>query len=305
MANIPLGADIQHAFNTHCPITGGPIKREALVFHKGVIMGFSDVALRDSFIDNPDAQTKALDIIEKAHIAMKNKEYNPRLRWFGRRIGAGLDTIDKDAIDNILPQYEITPLDINNEGILPLRNIFSQSQIYLEVGFGGGEHLLGQAKANPHIGFIGCEPFLNGVASLLKKIKEENISNIRIWAGDARQLMDVMEGSVLDGVFILFADPWPKRRHNRRRFINQENLNQLSYLLKDGGFLRFASDHTDYIPWAVGQIMAHPHFEWQARQASDWLNPPHNHIKTRYQQKAIEQNITCRFIEALCLKRKK
>ncbi len=301
MANIPLGADIQHAFNAHCPLTNAPIKREALAFHKGVIIGFSSPALRDDFIAHPEGQAKVVALMEKAHMAMKNKEYNPRLRWFGRRVGAGMHSADKNAIENILPQYEITPLDVTDNGKLPLKDIFTQAQIWLEVGFGGGEHLLAQAKAHPHIGFIGCEPFLNGVASLLKKIEEENISNIRIWAGDARQLMDVMEDNILDGVFILFADPWPKRRHNRRRFINEENLTQLSRLLKKGAFLRFASDHTDYIPWAVGQIVAHPRFQWLAQKPDDWLKQPHNHKPTRYQQKAIKQNIPCRFIDAECI----
>lgn len=303
MANIPLGADIHHAFNQSCPITGGSIIRKALAFHHGVILGFSSEKLRDDFINNPHHFPEALTLIQKAHKAMKNKEYNPRLRWFGRRIGPGMGASDKEAIDNILPLYELAPTDIDADGYLPLKDIFPQKKIWLEVGFGGGEHLFEQAKANPDIGFIGCEPFLNGVASLLKKIKEENLSNIRIWAGDARQLMDVMENDIIDAVFILFADPWPKRRHNRRRFINQENLDQLMRILKQGSLLRFASDHEDYIPWAVGQIVAHPHFEWLAQKPQDWLKEPQNHFETRYQQKAILQDITCRFIHAECCKK--
>lgn len=302
MANIPLGADTHQAFNKECPLTGKPITREALAFHHGVILGFSTPLLRDEFIKNPQNHKAVLALIEKAHKAMKNKEYNPRLRWFGRRIGPGMGASDKEAIEKILPLYELAPTDIAPNGYLPLKDIFAQKKIWLEVGFGGGEHLFEQAKANPDIGFIGCEPFLNGVASLLKKIKEEKLSNIRIWAGDARQLMDVMENDILEAAFILFADPWPKRRHNRRRFINQENLTQLSHILKQGSLLRFASDHSDYIPWAVGQIVSHPHFEWLAQIPQDWLNEPQDHFRTRYQQKAMEQNIACRFINAQCIK---
>ncbi len=302
MANIPLGADIYQAFNTTCPRTGKPIIREALAFHKGVIIGFSQSSLRDEFIQNSQDSPSVTELIKNAHMAMKNKEYNPRLRWFGRRIGPGMSEADKEIIHRLLPKYEITPIQMSSNGQLLLKNIFTQKKIKLEIGFGAGEHLLKQAKANPNIGFIGCEPFLNGVASLLKKIEKENIANIRIWAGDGRQLMDAMESNILDAVFILFADPWPKRRHNRRRFINQENLSQISRLLKKDAFLRFASDHTDYIAWAVGQIITHPHFLWLAQHPHDWLIEPEDHFTTRYQQKAAQENMICRFINAQCIK---
>ncbi len=302
MTNIPLTTDIHHAYNQFCPLTDKPIIREALAFHKGVIIGFSEASLRDAFIADPQSLKPAIELIEKAHIAIKNKEYNPRLRWFGRHIGPGLSSADKQAIDKLLPQYEITPFEISSNGFLPLKDIFPQKEIRLEIGFGSGEHLFKQAKANPDTGFIGCEPFLNGVAALLKKIEKEAITNIRIWAGDARTLMDVMEDNILDAVFILFADPWPKRRHNRRRFINQENLDQLSRLLKKKALLRFASDHKDYIPWAVGQIVAHPHFRWLAHQPHDWLTEPKDHFSTRYQQKAAQKAIISRFIDSQCLK---
>lgn len=127
------------------------------------------------------------------------------------------------------------------------------------------------------------------------------MTNIRIWADDARALMDVLPANSLNRVFILFADPWPKRRHNRRRFINQENLDQLAALMQPNGKLRFASDHIDYIPWAVGQIVAHPNFEWIAKQPADWLDIPNDHYITRYQTKAAKQGIISRFIDFVYL----
>lgn len=296
-ATIPQLAETAYAYNQHCPFSGKPIVAQALAQYQGVIIGFCNTDCRDKFVANPMDYPDIITMVDTAHKAMADGSYNPRLRWFGRRIGAGLRGMHKRLLEENLPKLEITPHDVDNSGKLPLATIFEGKDIWLEVGFGGGEHLIAQAKANPHIGFIGCEPFLNGVASLLKGIEEESLTNIRIWADDARALMDVIPAHSLSRVFILFADPWPKRRHNRRRFINAENLDQLAGLMKPNAGLRFASDHSDYIPWAVGQIIAHPNFKWVAKQPSDWLNMPNDHYITRYQTKAANQGIISRFID--------
>ncbi|MFV0431782.1 MAG: tRNA (guanosine(46)-N7)-methyltransferase TrmB [Alphaproteobacteria bacterium] len=296
-ATIPQIADIAYAYNQLCPYTQKPIDAQALAQYKGVIIGFCSADSRNQFIENPEGQTHIMELVQKAHTDMQKGLYNPRLRWFGRRIGPGMRDIHKHLLKENLPALEITPMDVDDTGKLALDKFFKNKEIWLEVGFGGGEHLIAQAKANTHIGFIGCEPYLNGVASLLKAIEEENLSNIRIWADDARALMDVMPPHSLSRVFVLFADPWPKRKHNRRRFINQENLDHLALLMKKNGQLRFASDHIDYIPWAVGQIMAHPQFEWLANRPQDWLQMPKDHHITRYQAKATKQNIPSRFID--------
>ncbi len=128
MTNIPSVTDIEHIFNQTCPLTGESIKREALAFHQGVIIGFSQVSFRDRFIENPQEFPTVRAIIEKAHIAMKNKEYNPRLRWFGRRIGPGMSSADREIIYKFLPQYEISPTDTESHGLLSLQNIFTQKK---------------------------------------------------------------------------------------------------------------------------------------------------------------------------------
>lgn len=160
-------------------------------------------------------------------------------------------------------------------------------QVWLEIGFGGGEHLAAQAKANPDIGFIGCEPFINGVAKLLSAIRDNSLKNIRICDDDARPLLDVMEEQSIDRTFVLFSDPWPKKRHHKRRFIVKENLDRLARVMKDGAELRVASDHMGFVSWSLQRLLAHPDFTWKARRANDWRNPPADWIQTRYEEKAL------------------
>lgn len=160
-------------------------------------------------------------------------------------------------------------------------------QTWLEIGFGGGEHLAAQARAHPDIGFIGAEPFINGVAKLLSVINKENLQNIRICDDDARPLLDAMAENSVDRAFVLFSDPWPKRRHNKRRFIVRENLDRLARVMKDGAQLRFASDHMDFVSWSLQALLDHPCFTWSARRASDWRTPPVDWQPTRYEEKSL------------------
>lgn len=160
-------------------------------------------------------------------------------------------------------------------------------QVWLEIGFGGGEHLAVQARAHPDIGFIGCEPFVNGVAKLMGAIHENELKNIRICDDDARPLLDAMVENSIDRSFILYSDPWPKKRHHKRRFIVKENLDRLARVLKDGAELCFASDHMDFVEWTLQHLLDHPSFQWQAQTASDWRNPPKDWVPTRYEEKAL------------------
>jgi len=160
-------------------------------------------------------------------------------------------------------------------------------RVWLEIGFGGGEHLAAQAKIYPDIGFIGCEPFINGVAKLLAAIRDDNLKNIRICDDDARPLLDAMDGDCIERAFILYSDPWPKKRHNKRRFIVKENLDRLARVMKDGAQLHFASDHMDFVSWSLQHLIAHPDFAWQARSARDWRMPPADWVPTRYEEKAL------------------
>jgi len=158
--------------------------------------------------------------------------------------------------------------------------------VWLEIGFGGGEHLAAQATAHPDIGFVGCDAYLDGVASLLRTITERGLTNVRVFADDARVLIASLEAASVERVFLLFPDPWPKARHHKRRFISRENLAALARIMADGGDLRIATDHTGVCRWTLGHLIAHPDFEWTARTPRDWRDPPADWPGTRYEAKA-------------------
>ena len=208
-----------------------------------------------------------------------------RPNWHGRRFGKKLRVGQKKLLENLLPYFSITPSDPHPYFEATMSEV--PTEVWLEIGFGGGEHLAALAKANPKIGFIGCEPFINGVAKLLTEIDTYSLKNIRIYGDDARPLLDAMNSQSIDRVFVLFPDPWPKKRHHKRRFINEENLNRLARVLKDEAELRFASDHPGFVSWALERLLRHPAFDWSARSFRDWRSPPHDWIRTRYEEKAL------------------
>jgi tRNA (guanine-N7-)-methyltransferase len=201
------------------------------------------------------------------------------LRSFGRRKGRMLRTNAQELVDDLLPKLSIS---------LPqAQSIKPQAQNWLEIGFGGGEHLAHQAALNPKVNFIGCEPYMNGVASALSHIEEQKLTNIRIYNDDARDLINNLHDNSLKKVFILYPDPWPKTRHNKRRIVSTELLDSLARVMKSGAELRLATDHSDYATWMLERLLPHPAFKWQAQKCSDWLNPPADWISTRYEQKAL------------------
>ncbi|HAX92088.1 MAG TPA: tRNA (guanosine(46)-N7)-methyltransferase TrmB, partial [Rhodospirillaceae bacterium] len=155
--------------------------------------------------------------------------------------------------------------------------------VRLEIGFGGGEHLVAQAASNPTIGFMGCEPFVNGVAKLLTQIDEQELKNVRIYPNDARHLLNALPDGSLDAVFVLYADPWPKKRHAERRFIGKENLDSLARVLKTGGQLRLATDVAGLAQWMREQANVHASFVC----AYDGPQAPADWVPTRYEQKGI------------------
>ena len=195
----------------------------------------------------------------------------------------------------MLPKLQI----VLPNGQLSLDDLFLQKKIafWLEIGFGGGEHLAAQAKAHPAVGFIGCEPFVNGVARLLANIEQENLSNIRLFSDDARPLMDCIEDSKISRAFVLFPDPWPKKRHAGRRFINPENLDTLSRILCDGAEVRVASDEMGYIRWTLKHFRGHSDFEWMAERAKDWRERPTDWPPTRYESKALALGRPCIYLQ--------
>jgi len=204
------------------------------------------------------------------------------VRFYGRRKGKALTVKRQNDLEEVSSKYFIT-MDSSNEEIDPSSLFsFKPKEIWLEVGFGNGEHLAHQAKNNPEVGLIGCEPFLNGVAALASEIKKNDIKNILIWPEDARLVMNRLKKHSLDRFYLLHADPWPKTRHHKRRFIQTEMLDLISTLLKKEAELRMATDHAGLAEWILDKTYHHPNFEWLAKCASDWQNPPDDWIDTRY-----------------------
>ncbi len=205
---------------------------------------------------------------------------NNFIHSFGRRGGRPLKSRGAELFNTLLPNISIGD-DLSN--ILIEANKYDQ--IWLEIGFGGGEHIAHRAKQNPNILFIGCEVYIQGIASLLAEIEDNNIQNIRIYNDDARLLMEKLPKEFLNRVFILFPDPWPKIRHHKRRIINNEFLKVVSELLKENGQINIATDHMGYAEWIMVYMSRCKDLLWIADNQSDWQNAPENHIVTRYQQK--------------------
>ena len=161
------------------------------------------------------------------------------------------------------------------------------ADLWLEVGFGGGEHLAWQAAQHPHVGFIGCEPFVNGVAALLRQVDERGLRNVRIHADDAGDILVRLADASIGRCFVLFPDPWPKRRHWRRRFIQRETLDQLARTLRDDAELRLASDDPGLVDWMLRLTRDHAAFLWTAARARDWRQRPADWPATRYEEKRL------------------
>lgn len=173
--------------------------------------------------------------------------------------------------------------------------------LWLEIGFGGGEHLAHQAMLHPNTAIIGCEPYINGIGDLLKKIEAEKLENIRVFTEDARLLIEKLPGACLDKVFILYPDPWPKARHHKRRLIAGPFLDMLARVMKPGATLQLATDWADYATWMLEQLLPHPSFAWTAKTCDDWLNPPADWLSTRYEQKALREKRTPTYLSFLRL----
>lgn len=209
-------------------------------------------------------------------------------RFYGRRRGRPLRPQLARLVGESLPRHR---LEIPADGRLDPATLFAAPTraLWLEIGFGGGEHLAAQAAANPEVGLIGCEVFLNGVATALRAIEEGGLDNVRLFPEDARDLLDALPEASLERIFVLFPDPWPKARHHRRRIVNAESLARFAQLLADGGELRLATDDQDYLCWMLEHLAREPAFEWTARRADDWRLRPADWPPTRYEQKAIQQ----------------
>jgi tRNA (guanine-N7-)-methyltransferase len=205
--------------------------------------------------------------------------------FFGRRKGHKLRAHQADLIENLLPHLA---LDIAGEVPADIRGLLDAKpgELRLEIGFGGGEHLIAEALAASGTGFIGCEPYVNGMAKILAQIEAHNIANIRLFAGDAAELLAWLPPRSLSRIDLIHPDPWPKRRHWKRRFVQDATVNAMARILKDGSEFRFVSDIDDYCAWTLAHLMRSPDFLWTAERAMDWRQPWDGYTMTRYGRKA-------------------
>lgn len=216
-------------------------------------------------------------------MSSKRSPDDKRLRTFGRTKSRTLSPRQQSLVDELLPRIAIPQTGaVNPADLLP-----GKSEHVLEIGFGGGEHLTGQAQRHPGTGYLGVEPFLNGVAKALTQIDAAGLTNVRLLEGDAREVMERMPDQCLERIFLLFPDPWPKARHAKRRFVQDETAAEFVRLLKPGGQLRVATDVKAYADHALWILRRASGLEWNARSATDWQTPPADHLTTRYETKNL------------------
>jgi tRNA (guanine-N7-)-methyltransferase len=213
---------------------------------------------------------------------------------YGRRRGHRLRPSRARLLEERLPQIRI---HLPEEGQLDAASLFSRPcPLWLEIGFGGGEHLIWQARHHPEVGLIGCEPFINGVARLLSLAEAEAIGNLRVVVDDARLLLDALPEASLERIFVLFPDPWPKARHHKRRLVNPATAARFGHLLPPGGEVRLATDDMGYARAMLQAMLPRPEFEWQADRPADWRERPPDWPPTRYEQKALEAGRSCVYL---------
>jgi tRNA (guanine-N7-)-methyltransferase len=215
--------------------------------------------------------------------------------FFGRRKGHRLRTHQADLIEHLLPRLA---LDITGPVPSDLAALFDPpaAEVRLEIGFGGGEHLIAQALAFPTCGFLGCEPYVNGMAKILTQIEAHNVGNIRLFAGDATELLAWMPAGSLTRIDLIHPDPWPKRRHWKRRFVQDATVVAMARALKARGEVRFVSDVADYGAWTLAHLKRSPAFRWMAERADDWRLPWEGYTMTRYGRKAEREGRTATYL---------
>jgi len=208
--------------------------------------------------------------------------------FYGRRKGKALRAGQADLIAGLLPTLAL-PLD--RPAPEALADLFPHvpAEIRLEIGFGGGEHLVHRAGESPDVGFVGVEPFVNGMAKALAAIRARDLANVRVSDADAVKVLDWLPAASLDRVVLLYPDPWPKKRHFKRRFVGPDNLDRFARVLKPGGAFHFASDIDSYVDWTLFHVRRHPAFRWTATRPDDWRAPWAGWPGTRYEAKALRE----------------
>ncbi|HTO61660.1 MAG TPA: tRNA (guanine(46)-N(7))-methyltransferase TrmB [Bradyrhizobium sp.] len=205
--------------------------------------------------------------------------------FFGRRKGHRLRAHQADLVAHLLPRLA---LEISGPAPTDIADLFDPParEIKLEIGFGGGEHLAAEARAQGETGFIGCEPYVNGMAKILAQIESHDIGNVRLFAGDAAELLAWLPARALTRIDLIHPDPWPKRRHWKRRFVQDATIAAMARVLTSGGEFRFVSDIDDYCAWTLAHLARSRDFVWTAERAADWRAPWDGYTMTRYGQKA-------------------
>ncbi len=213
---------------------------------------------------------------------LTDEPLHPPLRSYGRIKSRPIKPRQAGLLETLLPTITIPEGSIDLAALMP-----DAREVWLEIGFGGGEHMATQAERHSDVLILGAEPFLNGVASAVRHVDERGLTNVRLRMGDARQLLMDLPDASLTRVFVLFPDPWPKARHHKRRLIQAETIAELARVLKPGSRLRFATDWADYAAWTLERLNSAPAFAWTAEHADDWRIPPADHATTRYETKQL------------------
>lgn len=237
-------------------------------------------------ISPTSSSAPSTDVLSDAETAGVGPPARPRRVLYGRKSGPGLGPAQRQRLERLLPALAI---DVPPAGELDPAGLFAPrpDRVWLEIGFGGGEHLAWHARHHPDVGLIGVEPYVDGVAKLLKAIEDDGLDNIRLFADDARLLIERLKPASLERIFVLFADPWPKKRHWKRRIVNQHTVARMAELLRDGGELRVATDDPGYRRWILACLLAEPRLAWQVHGPDDWRRRPADWPATRYEEKAI------------------
>lgn len=232
---------------------------------------------------------------------MKNDKHPTGAPWrnfYGRFRGKTIRSSQQDYLENDLEP--LSPGDVSWEANpdrnpIDLEALFGDKEIWLEIGFGGGEHMVHIAQTYPDVGLIGCEPFINGVAMLLGKIRTAGVTNLAVHPGDVRDLFDVLPAQSIAKAFLNYPDPWPKKRHHRRRFVTEDHLAPLHRVMKVGAELRVATDIPDYVRQTLEEVPKQG-FAWLAEGPDDWRKPWSDWTSTRYEQKALREGRTPHYL---------
>ncbi|MEO1293668.1 MAG: tRNA (guanosine(46)-N7)-methyltransferase TrmB [Pseudomonadota bacterium] len=220
---------------------------------------------------------------------MADETTGRRRNLYGRRRSHRLRPGQQHLMDELLPSVSVLRDLAPNEPVDVAALFDAVDDFWLEIGFGGGEHLADLAQAHPQIGFIGCEHYIDGVAKMMATIEREELENVRIHPHDARDVLDRLPDGSVGRIYLLYPDPWPKTRHHKRRFVSAENLSAFARVLREGGELRIASDIPDYIRHTLVEMQAQPAFEWLAECRRDWVEPWEGWKSTRYEEKALRE----------------